>query len=381
MKLMKALTFALVCLSTAALAQSDLVVGTTTTFPLNIQNKNTPADIFMLQNAKYNSGADLLQYETAHASFGHRGIRFNYASGIHFYANTGATTVGATFTPTTRFFIGNAGSIGIGTVAPAEKLHIVGGNMLLEGNVVLNNGTTPSVATGTGTAELGRYLRVINSNGLATPAGLKAGGITIADDFNYASPSKNDLVVKGRVGVGTVVPTGNSHALSVLGTVGIGTTIPPSSSHTLAVGGTINSTGLYVNNQLFVSSQWTATGTTIFYNGGKVGIGTPLTNNTNNYLLAVNGKIGAKDVHVENSSTTWPDYVFESSHKLPSLQEVEAFIAVNKHLEHVPSAKEVGANGFDVAEMNAILLRKIEELTLYVIQQQKEIDALKKAQK
>ncbi len=67
------------------------------------------------------------------------------------------------------------------------------------------------------------------------------------------------------------------------------------------------------------------------------------------------------------------------SHNLPSLQEVEAFIAANKHLQDVPAAKEVEANGFDVAEMNAILLRKIEELTLYVIQQQKEIDALKKS--
>lgn len=373
----KALTIALACLSTAAMAQTDLVVGTATTYPLNIQNKNTPADIFLLQNARYNSGADLLQFETAHATFGHRGIRMNYSSGIHFYAANSATTVGATFTPTTRFFIGNNGNIGIGTTSPAEKLQILGGNILLGGTLTLDNAATPSIATGTGASELGRYLRVINTTALATPAGLKAGGIAIADDFNYAAPAKNDLVVKGRVGVGTVVPTASSHALSVLGTVGIGATIPASSTHTLAVGGTINSTGLYVNNQLFVSSQWTAVGNTIYYNVGNVGIGTPLTNNANGYLLAVNGKIGAKDVHVENSSTTWPDYVFEPEHTLPSLAEVEAFIKVNKHLQNVPSGKEIEEKGFDVTEMNAILLRKIEELTLYVIQQQKEIDALK----
>lgn len=377
MNLTKTLSVAFACLSTMAMAQADLVVGTTTTYPFNIQNKNTPADIFLLQNARYNSGADLLQFETAHATFGHRGVRFNYNSGIHFYAANSATTVGATFTPTTRFFIGNTGNIGIGTVTPAEKLQIVGGNILLGGSIALDNGATPSVATGVGASELGRYLRVINSTALATPAGLKAGGIAIADDFNYAAPAKNDLAVKGRVGIGTVVPTTSSHALSVIGTVGIGTTIPTSSTHTLAVGGTINSTGLYVNNQLFVSSQWTAAATTLYYNGGNVGIGTPLTNNANAYKLAVNGKIGAKDVHVENSSTTWPDYVFEPDHNLPSLTEVEKFINANKHLENVPSAKEVAANGFDVAEMNAILLRKIEELTLYVIQQQKEIEALK----
>ncbi len=212
MKPIKALTLALVCLSTTAMAQ-DLVVGAPASYPFNMQARNTPADVFMLQNASYSSGTDLLQYVTTHASFGHRGIRFNYASGIHFYANTGATTAGTTFTPTPRFFIGNNGNIGIGTVAPTEKFQVVGGNMLLGGNVVLDNGAAPSVATGAGGAELGRYLRVINSNGLATPAGLKAGGVAIADDFNYASPSKNDLVVKGRVGVGTVVPTASSHVL------------------------------------------------------------------------------------------------------------------------------------------------------------------------
>lgn len=111
---------------------------------------------------------------------------------------------------------------------------------------------------------------------------------------------------------------------------------------------------------------------------GNVGIGTTLANNTNGYKLAVNGKIGAKDVQVETSSTTWPDYVFAPGYNLPSLEQVEKFIQENKHLENVPSAAEIEKDGHKLGEMDRILLMKLEELTLYIIQQQKEIDELKK---
>jgi hypothetical protein len=123
---------------------------------------------------------------------------------------------------------------------------------------------------------------------------------------------------------------------------------------------------------------WTTAGATINYTGGDVGIGTSLATNPNGYRLAVNGKIGAKDVQVETSSTTWPDYVFNATYQLPSLQSVEKFIQENKHLENVPSAAEVEENGHSLGEMDKILLKKVEELTLYIIQQQKEIDELKK---
>ena len=73
----------------------------------------------------------------------------------------------------------------------------------------------------------------------------------------------------------------------------------------------------------------------------------------------------------------WADFVFEKDYDLPTLSEVEQFIQKNKHLPGVPSAKEVETNGMDVAETQAMLLQKIEELTLYIIQQQKEIELLK----
>lgn len=114
-------------------------------------------------------------------------------------------------------------------------------------------------------------------------------------------------------------------------------------------------------------------------NTGNVGIGIPLTSNPNNYKLAVNGTIGAKAVRVETTQTPWPDYVFEQEYKLKTLAELEHFVNTNKHLPNVPSACEVEDHGIDVANMDAKLLEKIEELSLYIIEQNKRIEVLEKA--
>lgn len=109
-------------------------------------------------------------------------------------------------------------------------------------------------------------------------------------------------------------------------------------------------------------------------NNGNVGIGTT---NTQGYKLAVAGNMIAESVKVKLQST-WPDFVFQSSYQMPALTDLEKFIIENKHLPNIPSAKEVEKEGINLGEMNAKLLQKIEELTLYVIQQGKEIDELKK---
>ncbi len=105
---------------------------------------------------------------------------------------------------------------------------------------------------------------------------------------------------------------------------------------------------------------------------GNVIIGT---NVSNGYKLAVEGTIGAREVNV--NALTWSDYVFAPEYKLPSLTEVERFIKQNNHLPDVPTAKEVEEKGVNVGEMNALLLKKIEEMTLYMIEMRKEIDELK----
>jgi len=103
---------------------------------------------------------------------------------------------------------------------------------------------------------------------------------------------------------------------------------------------------------------------------GFVGIGTP----SPSYPLSVNGTIQAKEVIVE---TGWSDFVFEDSYKLLSLAEVETHIEEHGHLPGVPSASAVQSEGLSVGEAQTIMMQKIEELTLYVIAQQKEIDDLK----
>jgi len=104
---------------------------------------------------------------------------------------------------------------------------------------------------------------------------------------------------------------------------------------------------------------------------GNVGIGT--TNPT--AKLAVNGTIMAKEINI--TLTGWSDFVFHSSYKLRTLGEVEKFIKANNHLPEIPSETEVKENGISVGEMNAKLLQKIEELTLYVIDLQKQVNELK----
>ncbi len=105
---------------------------------------------------------------------------------------------------------------------------------------------------------------------------------------------------------------------------------------------------------------------------GNVAIGTAL--NPTDYKLAVGGKIIAEELKVQLQSAPWPDYVFANDYSLPSLQEVEKQIQENGHLENIPSACEVQENGIEVGEMNRLLLEKVEELTLYTINQQKQLD-------
>lgn len=100
--------------------------------------------------------------------------------------------------------------------------------------------------------------------------------------------------------------------------------------------------------------------------GGNVGIGTKSPDAT----LTVNGNIHAKEVKVDLAVPA-PDYVFEDDYALRSLEQVEAYIKENKHLPDVPAGAEFEKNGMNVGEMNTILLRKVEELTLYVIELKK----------
>ena len=121
----------------------------------------------------------------------------------------------------------------------------------------------------------------------------------------------------------------------------------------------------------------------LFEKNGNIGIGT----RTPDAMLTVKGKIHTQEVLVDLEGAVAPDYVFESyykgasdlkpSYKLLRLTELEYFIEKNHHLPGVPSAKMLEKYGLPLKEMNLILLEKVEELTLYLLEQKKEIEALK----
>jgi len=131
----------------------------------------------------------------------------------------------------------------------------------------------------------------------------------------------------------------------------------PSGSHNLS------SEDGYGNYYLFINDD------------GNVGIGTG--NLDANYKLTVKGEILCTQVNITEINNI-PDYVFDTNYKLKSLlNEVEPFIIKNKHLPDVPSAKDIKNNGMNIGDMNVILLKKVEELTLYTIEQQKTIEIFK----
>lgn len=115
---------------------------------------------------------------------------------------------------------------------------------------------------------------------------------------------------------------------------------------------------------------------------GKLLIGNysqfPSCSDCDDYRVFIKNGIRTEKIKVDiAASNGWADYVFEENYNLMPLNELEKFITENKHLPEIPTTKEAIENGIELKEMNILLLKKVEELTLYVIQQQKELQELK----
>jgi hypothetical protein len=127
--------------------------------------------------------------------------------------------------------------------------------------------------------------------------------------------------------------------------------------------------GLDASNDFFITRRNSFEQALKIDGDGNVGIGTTAPQSK----LAVNGTITSTKLKVTQAG--WADFVFEPSYRLPSLDSVAQYLQENKHLQNIPSEKDVKEQGIDVTDMQAKLLQKLEEMTLYMIEMNKKLAA------
>jgi hypothetical protein len=286
--------------------------------------------------------------------------------------------------------------VGIGTQSPATPLD-VNGAVHLSNIRFLNSGGINFIQSGS-TRSVGSWAPLyFGPYGTIT-------GIKMMIDAN------------GNVGVGTTSPGARLHIEAPNGSLGLYINQQATADNTFGMKINVNrdltkafvlsnsSSGkdvvlIYGSGQIIANGFSTNTGGGFSANGiGQYAYGFTVSatadyakaysltdkNNKEVFYVWGNGVVNAKKIYAEAfavcpdaMSINWYDNVFSSSYKLKSLNDVEQFIKENNHLPDIPSEKNVKANGFNIAEMDGLLLKKIEELTLYIIQQQKEIEDLK----
>jgi hypothetical protein len=263
-----------------------------------------------------------------------------------------------------NIYSSNAGNVGIGTTSPQAKLDVTGA---IYANAVnaeshFSNGTYSDPHPGAG------YAIKVGSGGIAV--------------------NGNATFMSGNLGVGTTTPL----SLVQIGSLGLGgahyatsTVLSvfqpfnydiPSASIDIGLGGVhgrITGYGSTTDNSQGQLAFSTDQGGTVveamrITNQGNIGINTT---DTKGYRLAVNG--GAIFTQVVVKAWPWPDYVFKKEYQLPSLSDVARYIQANGHLPDMPSAASVKRNGINLGASQAGMLKKIEELTLYMIGQDKKM--------
>lgn len=264
------------------------------------------------------------------------------------------------------------GFLGLGTLTPTSTLHLGSGNNL---NAAFGGYETVGLTSAQNIGIDPDDIQARN-NGVASSLFLNYYGGDI-----YHGSSANAFVYKGAtgfLGIGKTAPASKIDVyrgrLRFSGQVNTGTA--SGIEFTDTAGTTLRGfMGMYDNNNMalwgFGGAGWNFK---MNVNDGRISIGQNI-NPATGYMLAVDGGIICEEVKVQMSP--FPDYVFAKDYKLRSLQEVEDHIREFNRLPGMPAATVVDNEGMNVGEMSTKLVEKVEELTLYVIQLQKEIEQLK----
>ncbi len=276
-------------------------------------------------------------------------------------------------------------NIGIGSAPVADYRMSVNGDATI-GNARDTAGIGNKLwFNGTGNGDniwMSRFNNAANNTDLRMNIGNGAGISNDRLDVGYDSANNwnSKFVVQnnGMVGIGTTQLNGLLSVGSAHGSkLAIGNNAWTKTS-VISTGNNANADGDFTD--LLVAGQNNNNALLRINSKGNVGIGTSVNTALDSvYRLSVNGKIRAKGLRVQ--TTGWADFVFEPGYKLKSLIEVEAFINKNKHLPEMLPATKVIAEGNDVGETQVKLLQKVEELTLYLIDQDKQLKKLQEQNK
>lgn len=301
------------------------------------------------------------------------------------FKETGATPLGGT---SNNLAIGKGAgnnNTGLGNVFignEAGKSNTSGGS-----NVFIGTSAGTQVTTGSGNTLIGASIEngqlTTGSHNIGIGNGVyfkftdQVGGISIGNSSNAAG-SAIALGYNSKANSNGSIAIGSGSYTSGVNSVAIGVNSAVSGDNSIVLGSVAGINNAIVSSKVGIGVVSPRAALEV---GGKTIIGTDFSTanaTPGSYNLYVSGGILTEKVRIANKAgIKWADYVFEKNYNLASLSEVEQYIQRNNHLPNIPSADEVIKDGIDLAEISAKLLEKIEELTLYIIKQEKEINRLK----
>jgi hypothetical protein len=387
------LTLALAVASYCCYAQTYLPLTAGSGSPLTgtLYSNITADGVLIANNAGTNRLYQLLQGTNAYGLFGIEGSTVTMFTGATAYATViGSKNVTPLQLGTNGVVyqtITSSGNVGIGTTSPSQVLS-VNGNIEITPSTAISKAllfTTPS--SNWGHASSGVYFTPRDGVNATTDFAINLWDGTSGTPEWGTTPTRLFIdAASGDVGVGTTSPLaplqvqtygstggvqlGSWVGGSTVGAIYLNNDFSTANNYNFLSG---PSASLYINrssggNILF--REGNGIDQMVIAPGGNVGIGTT----TPDTKLAVNGTIHSKEVKVD--LTGWPDYVFNSKYDLPSLLEVKTYVDQNQHLPDMPSAQEVKDNGINLGEMNKLLTKKVEELTLYMIDKDMQVNNL-----